>query len=91
MKQDEIKEHIHKLGEGKSGKIRFIHFGDGKEHVYATTINSLSGQRLAWFDVSPPEVNVSVSEVKSVFRDIRKKATKIIEEIGDFKLTHENN
>lgn len=81
MKQKEIEDKIHQLGSRKSGKIRFIH-SDGEEHEFSTTVNSLSGNRLSWFDSDAPYID-GLSWVKSVFRDIRKKA-KVIEEIGDF-------
>ena len=68
----------------KSGKIRFIHFRDGTEHTFYTCVNDLSGSRLSWFDDDAPGVDDSLAYIKSVFKDIRKKATKVIECIGDF-------
>lgn len=60
------------------GEIRFIHFRDGKEHVFYSAVNSLTGDRMSAFDTEPPSVGDSLSWVKSVFRDIRTKATKVI-------------
>lgn len=75
---------IHKLARPnqKSGKIRFIH-KDGKEHCFYTCINDMSGNRMSAFDRDPPSINDEIAWIKSVFRDIRKKA-KVIEVIGDF-------
>ncbi len=76
---------IHKLarpGE-KSGKIRFIHFRDKKEHTFYSCVNDMSGSRLSAFDNDAPTVDDSLSWVKSVFRDIRAKA-EVLEVIGDF-------
>ncbi len=67
----------------KSGKIRFIHRADNTEHVFYTCVNRMSGDRLSGFDNSPPTVNDSMKYIKSVFRDIRKKAD-VIEVTGDF-------
>jgi hypothetical protein len=75
---------IHKLaapGE-KSGKIRFIH-KDGKEHCFYTCVNNMSGSRMSWFDNDAPDINGSLAYIRSVFRDIRKKA-QVIEVIGDY-------
>lgn len=76
---------IHKLARPnqKSGKIRFIHFRDGKEHAFYTCVNDLSGSRMSWFDNNPPDIDESLSYIRSVFKDIRKKA-EVIEVIGDF-------
>lgn len=77
---------IHRLarpGE-KSGKIRFIHFRDGKEHTFYSCVNDMSGSRLSAFDSDPPSIDDSLKWVRSVFRDIRAKATKVLEVIGDF-------
>jgi len=68
----------------KSGKIRFIHFRDGKEHAFYACVNDLTGSRMSWFDSDPPDVDESLAYVKSVFDDIRNKATKVLEVIGDF-------
>jgi hypothetical protein len=75
---------IHKLarpGE-KSGKIRFIH-KDGKEHYFYCVVNDLSGSRLSAFDNDPPDIDQPLAYIRSVFRDIRQKAT-VLEVIGDF-------
>ncbi len=66
----------------KSGMIKFIH-KDGKEHAFYTCVNDLSGSRLSWFDNNAPDVDESLAYIKSVFKDIRKKA-KVIQEMGDF-------
>jgi hypothetical protein len=66
----------------RSGKIWFIH-SDGKEHSFYTCINSLTGSRLSAFDSEHPSIDDSVKWIRSVFRDIRKKAT-VIRFIGDF-------
>lgn len=76
------KTDIHPLASGKTGRIRFIH-SDGKEHSFTSTVNELSGDRMSWFDDEPPSVGDTVSWVRSVFRDIRKKA-EVIEVAGDF-------
>jgi len=65
-----------------AGEIRFIH-KDGKEHVFYSVVNDLSGSRLSAFDNDAPSVDDSIAWVKSVFRDIRKKA-KVVKVIGDF-------
>lgn len=66
-----------------SGVIHFIHFRDGKEHTFRTCVNDISGSRLSWFDSNPPTIDDSVAWIKSVFRDIRSKATVVSCE-GDF-------
>ena len=66
----------------KSGTIRFIH-EDGKEHSFTSVVNDLTGNRMSYFDSDAPSVNDPLSWVRSVFRDIRKKA-KVLEVIGDF-------
>lgn len=77
---------IHSLARpgAKSGKIRFIHFRDGKEHCFCSCVNDLSGSRLSWFDSDAPSVDDPLTWVRSVFKDIRKKSTKVLEVIGDF-------
>lgn len=67
-----------------SGMIRFIHFRDGKEHKFYSVVNDMSGDRLSAFDGDPPTINDSLKWVRSVFRDIRRKSTKVLEDIGDF-------
>lgn len=66
----------------KSGRIRFIH-KDGKEHYFYSVVNILTGSRVSAFDNNPPSIDDSIAWVKSVFKDIRKKA-KVVEVIGDF-------
>jgi hypothetical protein len=68
----------------KSGKIRFIHADDGLEHSFSTCVNDMTGDRMSSFDECPPHINDSLSWVRSVFRDIRKRSTKVLEVIGDF-------
>lgn len=68
----------------KSGKIRFIHFRDGKEHCFYSCVNDLTGSRLSAFDSDAPGVDEPLKYIQSVFDDIRKKATKVLEVIGDF-------
>ena len=56
------------------GIIRFM-VQNGKERSFYSVVNDLTGDRLSGFDTNPPSVNDSISWVKSVFRDIRKKTT----------------
>jgi len=66
------------------GFIRFIHFKDGKEHTFRSCVNDMSGSRHSWFDSNAPDLDDTVAWVRSVFRDIRAKATEVLEVIGDF-------
>ncbi len=77
---------IHRLARPgvPSGKIKFIHFEDGKEHTFYSCVNDMTGSRLSAFDNDPPRINDSLKWVRSVFRDIRKKATAVISVEGDF-------
>ena len=77
---------LHRLAQNNrpSGRIRFIHFRDGKEHSFTSCVNEMSGNRLSYFDDSAPTIDDPVAWVRSVFRDIRKKATSVIEIVGDF-------
>jgi hypothetical protein len=77
---------IHSLADvnEKGGKIRFIHFRDGKENSFTSVVNIMSGSRLSYFNNEAPSVDDPVAWVKSVFKGIRKKSTKVIEVIGDF-------
>lgn len=54
--------------------LRFIHI-DNKEHEFYTAVNRLTGDRLSGFDHNAPSINDSMTWVKSVIRDIHKKAT----------------
>lgn len=74
---------IHELAEprAKSGKIRFIH--NGKEHTFYTCVNSMTKDRMSYFDNNPPTINNSLSWIKSVFNDIRAKSH-VVECVGDF-------
>jgi hypothetical protein len=65
----------------KWGMIRFTQ--DGKEHTFYSCVNRLTDDRLSAFDKEPPSIDDTLSWVRSVFRDIRKKA-QVIEFIGDF-------
>ena len=84
MKKQDIKRLIHPLGEGKSGKIRFVCYTDKKEHTIISTINRLTGDRMTGCDHSPPSIGHSVKEVQTIFNNIRKKSLKVIEVVGDF-------
>jgi tRNA/tmRNA/rRNA uracil-C5-methylase (TrmA/RlmC/RlmD family) len=68
----------------KAGFIRFIHFRDGSERTFTSVVNTLSGDRLSWFDDAAPSVGNDVRQVKRMFDSIRRKATRVIECIGDF-------
>lgn len=82
-----MKNKIHPLAraEEKSAFIRFVHI-DKKEHTYSTCVNDLTGDRMSWFDNDAPDVNQPLSEIKRMFKNINKKAVKVIEYQGDFKL-----
>lgn len=67
------------------GSIRFIHFKDGKEHVFEFETNPLTNDVIASFDNECPVVDAGARWTKSVVKDIYKKATKVIEHTGDFK------
>ena len=77
---------IHPLARSgvKSGQIKYVHFGDGLEHTFQTCVNDMTGDRLSWFDSRAPSVNDSLTWVRSVFKDIRKRSTKVLEVVGDF-------
>lgn len=64
------------------GVIRFIHFRDGSEHKFYTMINEMTGNRMTAFDNDPPGINNEMNWIKSVFKDIRKKATKVLDYQG---------
>ncbi len=55
------------------GTINFIH-KDGKEHTFWVATNDLTGSRLSAFDNNAPDINENMTYLKTVFRDIRKKA-----------------
>jgi hypothetical protein len=55
------------------GVISFIH-SDGREHKFWTAVNKMSGSRLSAFDSNPPDIDESLAYIKTVFRDIRKRA-----------------
>jgi len=44
----------------KSGQIKFICYTDGKEKTFSTCINSLSGDRMSWFNDDPPSVELAI-------------------------------
>ena len=58
------------------GVIAFIH-KDGTEHKFYSVVNEMSGSRLSGFDTSAPHVG-DMPWVKSVFKDIRRKAKKVL-------------
>ena len=60
------------------GVIRFIHFRDGSERKFYTMVNEMSGSRLTAFDNDPPGIDESMPFIKSVFKGIRMKATKVL-------------
>lgn len=60
------------------GEIVFVHFRDGTTHKFWTAVNKLTGERLSAFDNNPPDIGESVAYCKSVFSDIRRKATRVI-------------
>jgi hypothetical protein len=60
------------------GVIRFIHFRDGSERKFYTMSNNMTGSRMTAFDDDPPDIDDPMPWIKSVFRDIRKKATKVL-------------
>lgn len=74
----------HDLGDKSKpwGEILFLHT-DGKKHTYYSYVNTMSGDRLSAFDGNPPSIGDTIGYVKSVFRDIRKKA-EVLECIGTF-------
>lgn len=75
------------LATGSTVRIRFIHFRDGKEHVFCSTINRLSGNRLSWFDNEAPVIDSEKGDwAKSVIRDLYKKSKGILshESTGGF-------
>lgn len=84
--KQQARKAVHALADisKPAGKIRFIHFRDGKEHVYYSAVNDMTGSRLSAFDNDPPTIDNTVAEVKKVFKAIREKATKVIEVVGDF-------
>lgn len=67
-----------------SGRIRFIHREDGAEHTFSSCVNRLTGCRMSWFDSDAPDVDTPVSQIRTMFKNIRKKSAKVIESIGDF-------
>jgi len=68
----------------KAGTIRFVHFRDGTERTFTSVVNRLSGDRLSWFDDQAPSVGNDVRQVEMMFDSIRRKATRVIECVGDF-------
>lgn len=67
------------------GIIKFIHFRDNKEHTFYSCINDLSGDRLSAFGGDAPGINDEMKWVKSVFRGIKKKSSKVISYEGTIK------
>ncbi len=60
------------------GCISFIHFRDGSTKSFYSVVNEMSGNRLSAFGNNAPDIDDPVAWAKSVFRDIHKKATKVI-------------
>ena len=56
------------------GVITFIH-KDGNEMKFYSCVNEMTGSRLSAFNSDPPSIDDPMAWVKSVFRDIRAKAT----------------
>ena len=81
-----VRKQVHSLADETkpAGRIKFIHFRDGKEHYFYSAVNEMTGDRLSAFDASAPIIGQTVDEVRKIFANIRKKATSIIECIGDF-------
>lgn len=77
----ELAKQIHPLADETKPfvKIQFI-AKDGKEHSFCSCVNSLSGDRLSWFDNSPPTINNSLKFLRDMIKVI--KQDKIIEQIG---------
>ena len=82
--KDNTAIHSLALANRKSGKIKFIHFRDGKEHSFYSVVNSLTNSRLSAFDNDPPTIDQSLGEIQKIFNNIRAKATSVLEVIGDF-------
>jgi hypothetical protein len=72
---------LHPLTDTKKpyGVIWFIH--EGKEQEFYSVVNEMSGSRLSAFNSDPPSIDDEMAWVKSVFRDIHKKA-KVIHTLG---------
>lgn len=60
------------------GVIRFIHFRDGSEREFYTMVNKLTGDRMTAFDNDPPGINDPMPWIKSMFKNIRKKARSVL-------------
>jgi len=60
------------------GIIRFIHFEDGTERSFYSCVNDLTDHRHSGWGSAGPDLEDPVSWVRSVFRDIHKKATKVL-------------
>jgi len=63
------------------GVIRFIHT-HGEKCKFYSVVNEMSGNRMTAFDNDPPGIDDEMPWIKSVFRDIRKKAIKVLEYQG---------
>jgi hypothetical protein len=64
------------------GVIKFVHFRDGSERKFYSMVNKMTGNRMTAFDNDPPGIDDPMPWIKSVFKDISKKATKVIEYQG---------
>ena len=87
MKKRTWAKEVHPLADASKpcGTIHFIHFQDKKEHTFGFANNKMSESSLAWFDSSAPSIGESQAWIKSVIRDIYKKADKVIEHVGDYQ------
>ena len=68
----------------KAGQIVFLHAADNTQHTLTSVVNSLSGDRLTWWDDESPDVHLTAAEVKRIFKDITARAAKVISCVGDF-------
>lgn len=65
---------MHPLAVGRSRQIEFVHFVDGEVHIFTSTLNDMSGDRMSYFDSEPPTMDdKNAAWAKSVFKDIEKK------------------
>lgn len=60
------------------GEITFIHFKDGSTRKFYSCVNDMSGSRLSAFDSDAPGIDDPMPWVKSVFKGIHQKATKVL-------------
>jgi hypothetical protein len=60
--------------------MKVIHLSDGKEHTFNSVVNSLSGDRMVWWDYVPPSI-YTLKDARDIVKSIRDKS-KILEEIN---------